>query len=34
MTGQPEGELPVQVNIHPLGILLLGFNRRDPLYHY
>ena len=33
-TGQTEGELPVQVNIHPLGIFLLGFYRRNSLYHY
>ena len=31
--GQAEGELPIQVNIHPLGVLLLGFNRRNPLDH-
>jgi hypothetical protein len=31
--GQAEGEFPVQVDIHPLGILLLGFNCRNPMYH-
>jgi hypothetical protein len=31
--GQAKGELPIQVDVNPLGILLLGFNRRNPLYH-
>jgi hypothetical protein len=31
--GQAESELSIQVKVHPLGILLLGFNRRNPLYH-